>query len=56
MHSLWLEPEDFEFILSKVRESGGQMFWRVRASSPDGRVVFSDWKRIVVEGPKISED
>jgi len=56
VNSLWLEPEDLEFILSKVRESGGQLFWRVKVRSPDGREVFSDWKRFTIVRPKVPEE
>jgi len=52
MYSLWLELEDWQIILSKIRESGGQGFWWIRARSQDGREVFSDWKRFGIEGPK----
>jgi hypothetical protein len=55
-NSLWLEPEDLEFILSKVRESGGQMFWRIRAKSQECREAFSEWRRFVIEGPKVPEE
>jgi len=56
MHFLWLEPEELEFILSKVRKSRGQLFWRVRARSEDGRMVSSDSKRFAIEGSKIPKE
>jgi len=42
--------------LRVVRESGDQLFWRVRARSEDGREIFSDWKRFVIEKPNLLEN
>jgi len=47
--SLWLRPEEWEIILSKAQQSGGQLFWRVKAKSQDGKVVYSNWRRFVIE-------
>jgi hypothetical protein len=54
-NSLWLSPREWELVLKKAYESGGQLFWRVRASSEDGKKVFSNWKRFLVEDPKVTE-
>jgi metal-sulfur cluster biosynthetic enzyme len=53
--SLWLRPEELEMILSKARESGGHLFWRIRAKSQDDRVFCSYWKRIIVENNRLPE-
>jgi hypothetical protein len=47
--SLWLIPREWEMVLRKAQQSGGQLFWRVRARSEDGREVFSDWKKFIIE-------
>jgi len=47
--SLWLRPEEWEMILRKAHESGGQIFWRVRTKGQDGREIFSDSKRFVID-------
>jgi len=47
--SLWLRPEERERILKRARLSGGQLFWRIRAKSQDGRVIYSKLKRFVVD-------
>jgi len=54
--SLWLRPEEWQMILRKAQESRGQLFWRIRAKSDDGRVVCSDWKRFVVEKDRLPEE
>ncbi len=54
--SLWLEPEDRDVLLRMARESGGQLFWRVRARSQDGRVLYSDWKRFVIENNRLPDE
>jgi hypothetical protein len=48
-NSLWLAPREWEMVLNTARESGGQLFWRVKAKSQDGREVCSEWRRFVVE-------
>jgi len=55
-HSLWLTPREWEMVLSKAQQSGGQLFWRVRAKNKDGREIFSDWKRFVIEKPSLLEE
>jgi len=47
-NSLWLRPDEWEMVLRKSHESGGQLFWRVRARSEDGRAICSDWKRFFI--------
>jgi len=55
-NSLWLRPEEWEMVLKKAYESGGQLFWRVRAKNKDGREIFSDWRRYVIEKPNRLEN
>ena len=55
-HSLWLTPREWEIVLSKAQQSGGQMFWRVRAMRQDGRLVYSDWKRFIVEKERLPDE
>ncbi len=55
-NSLWLRPEEWEMALNTARESEGRLFWRIRARSEDGRVVYSNWKRFLFEGPKFSKE
>jgi len=55
-HSLWLRPEEWEVILRKARAAGGQLFWRVRAKSQDGRTIYSDWRRFVIEKHRLPEE
>jgi hypothetical protein len=47
--SFWLRPEEWEMILWKAQQSGGQLFWRLRAKSQDGQVVCSNWKKFVID-------
>jgi len=54
--SLWLSPREWEMVLRKAQESRGQLFWRVRARSEDGREICSEWRRFVIGGPKLIED
>jgi biopolymer transport protein ExbB len=53
--SLWLRPEEWEMIIRKSRSSGGQLFWRIRAKSQDGRVLGSDWKRFIIEKARLPD-
>jgi len=55
-NSLWLRTEELEIVLKKAYESGGQLFWRVRAKSQDGRVVYSNWKKFSVENNRLPEE
>jgi len=55
-NSLWLRPYEWEMVLRKAQSSGGQLFWRVRAKSTDGREIFSEWRRFLIEGPKVTEE
>ena len=55
-NSLWLAPKDWAMVLRKAQQSGGQMFWRVRAKSQDGRVVYSEWRRFGIAEPLFPED
>jgi hypothetical protein len=55
-NSLWLTPREWEMVLKKAQQSKGQLFWRVRARSLDGRVVFSNWKRFVIEKLNLLEE
>jgi hypothetical protein len=55
-NSLWLAPREWEMVLNKARESGAQLFWRVRAMSQYGRLVYSDWKRFIVENNRLPEE
>jgi hypothetical protein len=50
---LGIKPEQWEMILRRAQESGGQLFWRVRAMSEDGSIIYSDRRRLVVERPKL---
>jgi hypothetical protein len=43
-------------VLRKAQQSGGQLFWRVKAKSQDGREIISEWRRFVIEGPKTHEE
>jgi hypothetical protein len=45
--SLWLRPEEWEMILWKAQQSGGQLFWRLRAKSQNGRVICSNSRKII---------
>ncbi len=54
-NSLWIRPEEWETVLQKAQQSRGQLFWRVRAKSPDSREVFSPWKRFVIENNRLPE-
>jgi hypothetical protein len=54
--SLWIRPEQWESILRRAKESGGQIFWRVRAIGEDGSIIYSDRKRFVVERPKLPKE
>jgi hypothetical protein len=47
--SLWLSPVEWEMVLRKATQSAGQLFWRVRARSKEGREAYSDWKRFIIE-------
>jgi len=53
--SLWLRPDDWEMVLNKAQQSGGQLFWRVRTKSQDGREIFSAWKRFVIEEERLPD-
>jgi hypothetical protein len=55
-NSLWLRPEEWDVVLRKAQQLGGQLFWRVRARNEEGREAYSDWKRFIIEGPKIHEE
>jgi hypothetical protein len=46
-NSLWLAPREWEMVLNTARESGGQLFWRVKAKSKDGAVMFSNQVKII---------
>jgi len=46
---MWLTPREREIVLRKARQSGGQLFWRVRAKSPDGSVARSEWRKLVLK-------
>jgi len=54
--SLWLRPDECEMVLSKNQRSRGQLFWRVRAKSEDGRVVYSEWRRFGIAEPLFPEE
>jgi hypothetical protein len=54
--SLWVQPEEWETILRKAQESGGHLFWRIRAKSQDGRVISSDGKRFIVKNNRLPEE
>jgi len=45
--SFWLRPEEWEVILREAQASGGHLFWRIKAKSQDGRVICSDWRKII---------
>jgi hypothetical protein len=47
--SLWIRPEEWMMMFREARSSGGQLFWRIRAKSQEGRVICSDWKRFVID-------
>jgi hypothetical protein len=47
--SLWLSPRKWEMVLRKATHSGGQLFWRVRARSEDGREVYSGSRRFIID-------
>ncbi|UCG70298.1 MAG: DUF2341 domain-containing protein [Thermoplasmata archaeon] len=47
-NSLWLTPREWEMVFSEAQSSAGQLFWRVRAKSPDGRAIYSHWLRFTV--------
>jgi len=55
-NSLWLTPREWEIVLSKAQQSGGQLFWRVRAKSQDGREIYSDWKRFGIGESRLPEE
>jgi len=55
-NSLWLTPREWEIVLRMARQLGGQLFWRVRARSEDGRVIFSDWRKFVIEKHKLPNE
>ena len=55
-NSLWLTPREWEMILREAQQSGGQLFWRVRAKSQDGNEVFSKWRRYIIEKPNRLEN
>jgi hypothetical protein len=55
-NSLWLAAREWEMVLRKATQSGGQLFWRVRAKSEDETMIYSDWRRFVIEGPKTHEE
>jgi hypothetical protein len=40
----------------KAQQSGGQMFWRVRARREEGREAYSDWKRLVIQDHHFPEE
>ena len=48
-NSLWLAPREWEMVLRKAQQSGGQLFWRVSAKSREGREILSDWKKFIIE-------
>ena len=52
--SLWIRPEQWEIVLRKAQATEGQLYWRVRAMSEDGSIIYSDRRRLVVERPKLS--
>jgi len=55
-NSLWLTQREWGFVLRKAYASEGQLFWRVKAQGPDGREVFSNWKKFFIEDPKVTEE
>jgi len=55
-NSLWLAPREWEMVLNKAQSSGGQLFWRMKARNPEGKMTCSDWRRFLVEGPKLPEE
>jgi len=54
-NSLWLSPGEWELVLKKAYESGGQLLWRVRARGPDGREVYSEWRKLLIKEPRFPE-
>jgi hypothetical protein len=48
-NSLWLAPREWEMVLRKAQQSGGQLFWRVSAKSQEGKVVYSESRRFLFE-------
>jgi hypothetical protein len=55
-NSLWLTQREREMFLRKAMQSGGQLFWRVRAKSQDVSMVFSDWRRFIVEKDRLPDE
>ena len=55
-NSLWLNLMNWEKVVQKAQQSGGQLFWRLRAKNENGREVFSDWKRFAVENNRLSDE
>jgi len=55
-NSLWLTQREREMIMRKASQSGGPLFWRVRAKSKDRSMVISNWKRFVIDKPILLED
>jgi hypothetical protein len=55
-NSLWLTLREWEKVLMKAQQSGGQMFWRVRARREEGREAYSDWKRLVIQDHHFPEE
>jgi len=47
-NSLWVRPEEWEMVLKKAQESGGQLFWRVKTKNGD-RVICGDRRQLVIE-------
>ncbi len=47
--SLWLSLREWKLVLSKAHQSGGKLFWRVKARSGEGRVICSDWKKFMID-------
>jgi len=47
--SIWLRSDEWEMLLRKAQQSEGQLFWRIRAKSPDGQEVLSDWKKFIID-------
>jgi len=55
-NSLWLSPIEWEMVLRKATQSGGQLFWRVRVKIENGRELHSEWRRFVVEHNRFQEE